>query len=170
MTECGRCFAERRIPRVVGRRNPLEGTNHRQEGFTLIELMVVIVILGLLIGVIGYRMIGRTEEARRSATVLQIKNLINALQLYRLDNGRYPTTDQGLEALVQKPTGGPAPRKWAQGGYLEGGRIPLDPWGNPYVYLSPGGGGREFEIRSLGADGQEGGEGNDADIESWNLQ
>ncbi|MFQ5894272.1 MAG: type II secretion system major pseudopilin GspG [Nitrospinota bacterium] len=139
-------------------------------GFTLIELMVVIIILGLLVAIIGFRMLGRTEEARRTAAILQTRNFISALQLYRLDNGAYPTTEQGLEALVREPTTGPNPRKWAPGGYLEGGRVPPDPWGNPYIYLSPGSDGREYEIKSLGADGQEGGEGNDADIESWNLQ
>lgn len=140
------------------------------EGFTLIELMVVIVILGLLVGVIGFRLLGRTEEARRTATILQIRSLMSALQLYKLDNGVYPTTEQGLEALVRMPTAGSTPRNYPAGGYLEGGRVPLDPWGNPYIYLSPGGANREFEIKSLGADGKEGGEAENADIESWNFR
>ncbi len=140
------------------------------EGFTLIELMVVILILGLLVGIVGFRFLGRAEDARRTAANLQMKTFVSALQLYRLDNGKYPTTDEGLEALVRKPATGPASRNWQQGGYLEGGRVPADPWGNRYVYVSPGRNGRDHEIKSLGADGQEGGEGVNADIEVWNTQ
>ena len=152
------------------RREGLEEKRRRCEGFTLIELMVVIVILGLLIGVIGFRMLGRTEEARRTAAALQIRGFVSALQLYKLDNGVYPGSEQGLQALVQKPSTGRAAAKWVKGGYLEGGRVPTDPWGNPYVYFSPGGGNREYDIKSYGADGQEGGEEENADIESWNLR
>jgi general secretion pathway protein G len=153
------------------RRNDLpEKKKRRCDGFTLIELMVVIVILGLLIGVIGYRLLGRTEEARRTAAALQIRSLTNALQLYKLDSGTYPTTEQGLDALVRQPAAGTAPRNYPKGGYLEGGQVPLDPWGHSYVYLSPAGEGREFEIRSLGADGKEGGEGENTDVTSSNLR
>lgn len=139
------------------------------EGFTLIELMVVIIILGLLVGIVGFKFLGRTEEAKQTAAMLQMKTFVSALQLYRLDNGSYPTTGQGLESLVRKPSSGTPPRKWIAGGYLEGGKIPFDPWGNPYVYTSPGSDGRDVEIKSLGADGREGGEDTNADIESWNL-
>lgn len=140
------------------------------EGFTLIELMVVIVILGLLVGIIGYRILGRTEEAKRTVAALQIRNLVNALQLYKLDNGVYPTTEQGIEALVRRPSAHPVPANYPAGGYLEGGRVPLDPWGRLYAYVSPGPGGLDFVIRSFGADGQEGGEGESADVDSANLR
>ncbi len=165
----GRIF-EMLPARSTGNSEGLKGGTPRKNGFTLIELMVVIVILGFLVGIIGYRMLGRTEEAKKTAAALQIRSFMSALQLYRLDNGSYPTTAQGLEALVTKPTTGNVPRKWPAGGYLEGGRIPFDKWNNPYVYSSPGSGERDFEIKSYGADGQEDGEGVNGDIESWNLQ
>lgn len=142
----------------------------KSNGFTLIELMVVIIVLGLLVGIIGFKFLGRTEEARRTAAALQIRAFVNALQLYKLDNGRYPSTAQGLKALVEKPSSGRIPKKWTKGGYMEGRKIPLDPWGNPYVFVSPGSGGREVEIKSLGADGQEGGEEDNADVESWKFK
>lgn len=145
-------------------------SSRRTEGFTLIELMVVILILGLLVGIVGFNFLGRADDARITAASLQMKTLVSALQLYRLDNGRYPTTEEGLEALVRPPASGSVARNWPQGGYLEGGQVPLDPWGNRYVYVSPGRSGRDIEIKSLGADGQEGGEGVNADIESWNVQ
>src|SRR4030067_2382078 len=104
------------------------------KGFTLIELMVVVLILGILAAVIAPRIIGRTDEARVTEAKVQIKNLETALKLYKLDNGLYPTTEQGLEALVEKPATGVIPRNWRQGGYLEKKRIPADPWGNPYLY------------------------------------
>lgn len=151
-------------------REALIRREHGPEGFTLIELMVVILILGLLVGIVGFRFLGRAEDARITAAKFQMKTFSSALQLYRLDNGRYPTTEQGLEALVRDPGTGPASRNWPKGGYLEGGSVPLDPWGNRYVYLSPGAGGRDYDIKSMGADGQEGGEGVDADIEAWNTK
>jgi len=138
-------------------------------GFTLIELMVVIVILGILAAVIAPRIIGRTDEARVTEAKVQIKNLETALKLYKLDNGLYPATDQGLEALVEKPATGVIPRNWRQGGYLEKKSIPKDPWGNPYLYISPGLGG-DIDIISYGADGVRGGEGINRDLESWNLE
>ncbi len=138
-------------------------------GFTLIELMVVIVILGILAAVIAPRIIGRTDEAKVTEARVQIKNFETALKLYKLDNGRYPTTDQGLEALVSKPTVGVIPRNWRRGGYLENTKIPSDPWGNPYIYASPGLHG-DYDILSLGADGARGGEGFDGDVESWNIK
>lgn len=136
------------------------------KGFTLIELMVVIVILGILAGLIVPRIMGRPEEARRMKARVQIESIETALKLYHLDNGIYPSTEQGLQALVEPPSVGNIPRRWRDGGYLERGRIPKDPWGNDYVYLSPGLHG-DFDLMSFGADGQPGGEGADADIYNW---
>ena len=135
------------------------------KGFTLIELMVVIIILGVLAGLVLPRFMGRTEEAKRTKAKLQIESLESALKLYKLDNGNYPSTEQGLDSLVQKPTSGNIPKNWREGGYLEKGTIPIDPWGRAYVYLSPGIQNKDFDLRSLGADGEEGGEGEDQDIE-----
>jgi general secretion pathway protein G len=135
------------------------------KGFTLIELMVVIAILGILAGLVLPRFMGRTEEAKKTKARIQIENLEGALKLYKLDNGTYPTTEQGLEALVQKPATGVIPKNWREGGYLEKGKVPLDPWGNGYVYLSPGVKNKDFDLKALGADGEEGGEGDNQDIE-----
>ncbi len=137
----------------------------RTRGFTLIELMVVIVILGILAGLVLPRFMGRTEEAKKTKARLQIENLESALKLYKLDNGAYPSTEQGLEALVQKPAAGLVPKNWREGGYLEKSKVPEDPWGRPYVYLSPGVKNKDFDLKSLGADGEDGGEGESADIE-----
>jgi general secretion pathway protein G len=136
-----------------------------RKGFTLLELMVVIIILGVLAGLVLPRFMGRTEEAKRTKARLQIENLEAALKLYKLDIGNYPTTEQGLEALVQKPTTGAIPKNWREGGYLEKGKVPMDPWSRPYAYLSPGVKNKDFDLKSLGADGEEGGEGENADIE-----
>ena len=136
-----------------------------RKGFTLIELMVVIIILGVLAGLVLPRFMGRTEEARRTKAKLQIENLESALKLYKLDNGSYPSTQQGLEALVKIPTVGTIPKTWREGGYLEKPQIPPDPWGRSYVYLSPGMKNKDFDLKSLGADGEEGGEGENADVE-----
>ena len=133
-------------------------------GFTLIEIMVVIVILGLLAALVVPKLIGRTEEAKKTQTRVQIKSLQQALELFKLDNGFYPSTDQGLDALVRMPEGGRIPKNYRKGGYID--RTPKDPWGNPYVYVSPGQRG-DYEISSYGADGVQGGEGEDADINSW---
>ena len=141
-----------------------------EKGFTLIELMVVVIILGILAGLVIPRIVGKPEEARRIKAKIQIQNFEKALRLFYLDNGFYPTTEQGLKALVEKPTTGRIPRQYREGGYLEGRKIPKDPWGNSYVYISPGIHDKDFDIISLGADGEEGGKGNDADIESWNLE
>ncbi len=138
------------------------------KGFTLIELMVVIVILGLLAAIIAPRIMGRTDEARVTEAKVQIKNFETALKLYKLDNGSYPTTEQGLNALVEKPSTGHIPDKWREGGYLEKKSIPKDPWGNPYLYVSPGLNG-EYDILSYGADGTRGGDKINSDIESWNM-
>jgi len=136
----------------------------REAGFTLIEIMVVIVILGLLAALVVPKLVGRTEEAKRTQTRLQIKNLQQALELFKLDNGFYPSIDQGLNALVQVPTAGRVPKNYRKGGYLD--RVPKDPWGNSFIYVSPGQHG-DFDISSYGADGVPGGEGEDVDINSW---
>ncbi|MCP5420617.1 MAG: type II secretion system major pseudopilin GspG [Gammaproteobacteria bacterium] len=135
-------------------------------GFTLIEVMVVVVILGILAAVVVPRIMDRPDEARIVKAKQDIRALKSALDLYKLDNYTYPSTEQGLEALVQKPTILPEPPHWKSGGYLE--NLPKDPWGNPYQYLQPGQQG-PVDIYSLGADGQTGGEGKDADIGTWNL-
>jgi general secretion pathway protein G len=156
-----RCSSTSRCPRVSRAGSPLRV---RGAGFTLIEVMVVVVILSILATLIVPKILGRPEEARRTKAMLDIQAIGSALQMYRLDNSRYPTTDQGLEALVTKPTSDPVPKRWKEGGYLE--QLPVDPWGNPYVYLSPGEYG-DYDIVSYGADGLAGGEGKDRDVSSW---
>ena len=136
----------------------------RQRGFTLVEIMVVVVIIGILGMLVVPKLLGRTGEARVTAAKTDIATLMQALKLYKLDNQRYPTTEQGLTALVQKPTAGPAANGWKEGGYVE--KLPKDPWGNNYQYLQPGLHG-EIDVFSLGADGQPGGAGEDADVGSW---
>jgi general secretion pathway protein G len=133
-------------------------------GFTLIEIMVVVVIMGILAALVVPKLMGRTDDARIIAAKQDISTLMQGLKLYKLDNQRYPTTEQGLQALIAKPTSGPAANGWKTGGYVD--KLPKDPWGNPYQYLSPGVKG-EVDVFSLGADGQPGGNGNDADIGSW---
>ena len=139
------------------------------KGFTLIELMVVIVILGILAGIIAPRMIGRTDEAKQMKAKVQIESLETALKLYKLDNGRYPTTEQGLQALVVLPDSGPSAKRWRKGGYLERGRVPQDPWGNVFIYLSPGVHG-DFDLTTYGADGEPGGDEYDGDINNWEIE
>jgi general secretion pathway protein G len=138
-------------------------------GFTLIELMVVIVILGILAGLIIPRIMGRPDEARQTKARIMIEGIETAMKLYRLDNGFYPTTEQGLRALVEASTIQPLPRNWREGGYLEKGKVPKDPWGNDFVYLCPGTQG-EFDLISYGADGQPGGEGKNKDITNWSSE
>jgi general secretion pathway protein G len=138
-------------------------------GFTFIELMVVMVILGILATLIVPRIMDRPEQARRVQAKVQIESMETALKLYRLDNGYYPTTEQGLQALIEAPTVGQLPRAWREGGYLEKGNVPKDPWGNEYVYLSPGVHG-DYDISSYGSDGEPGGEGKDEDVNSWELE
>lgn len=143
-------------------------SSRRARGFTLIEIMVVIAILGILAALIVPRIVGRTDDARIAAAKTDIATLMQALKLYRLDNARYPSTEQGLRALIEKPTSEPLPPNWKQGGYLERNSVPKDPWGKEYQYLNPGQRG-EIDVFSLGADGAAGGEGNNADIGSWQL-
>lgn len=134
-----------------------------QGGFTLIELMIVVAILGLLAYVLVPRIMERPEEARRIRAQVDIRTIESALKLYKVDNGAYPTTEQGLSALISKPDQDPVPRGWREGGYLEGNAV-KDPWGNPFEYLSPGSDGRDYEIISYGYDGKQGGTGRDADV------
>lgn len=147
-------------------------------GFTFIEIMVVVAILAILAALVVPRIMGRTDDAKRTAAKVQIRNIEGALQLYKLDNGVYPTTEQGLKALVVKPSVGVIPKKWKLGGYLP--KLPEDPWANPYKYVSPSmnpsqsssqtpGLKAEYEITSLGTDGEVGGVGVNADITNWNL-
>ena len=139
------------------------------KGFTLLEIIVVVFILGLLAAIVAPKIIGRTDEARITQAKVQMKSFETALKLFKLDNGFYPSTEQGLDALVEKPTVGEIPQKYREGGYLEQKKIPLDPWGNPYVYISPGIQG-DFDIISYGADRKEGGEDKNADIKNWDMQ
>jgi general secretion pathway protein G len=144
------------------KRNNLAGN----KGFTLIELMVVIVVLGLLAGIIAPRIISHVSDAKIGAAKSNIESLNTALKMYKLDNGSYPTTEQGLNALVVAPA---TAKKWRSGGYLEKKGVPKDPWGNDYVYICPGVHG-DYDIVSYGKDGASGGEGEDADINSWDVQ
>lgn len=142
-------------------------SDHR--GFTLIEIMVVIVILALLAALVGPKIIGRSDDAKLTDAKLQVRNLETALKLYKLDSGVYPTTEQGLQALLEKPTVGQIPKNYRAEGYLESKSLPKDPWGNGFIYLSPGEHG-DYDLCSLGADGVKGGEGKGADICNWNIQ
>jgi general secretion pathway protein G len=137
-----------------------------EKGFTLIEIMVVVMILAILAAIVVPKLMSNPDKARITAAKVQIKQIEEALNLYRLDNGIYPSTEQGLDALVTKPTIGEIPKNYRDGGYLP--KVPKDPWGNGYIYVSPGSHG-DFDLVSRGRDGEQGGEGVDADIESWNL-
>jgi general secretion pathway protein G len=161
-------LASRLMPRACG----------GAAGFTFIEIMVVVAILAILAALVVPRIMGRTDDAKRTAAKVQIRNIEGAVQLYKLDNGVYPSTEQGLKALVEKPSVGVIPKKWKLGGYLP--KLPEDPWANPYKYLSPGQSSAqspgqntsqrgEYDIISLGTDGEVGGEGVNADITNWNL-
>ncbi|MCS6925002.1 MAG: type II secretion system major pseudopilin GspG [Candidatus Binatia bacterium] len=133
-------------------------------GFTLVEIMVVVFILGLLATLVAPKIMGRTDEARRTKAAADLRAIEQALHLYKLDNGTYPTTEQGLQALVTKPESGVIPVRWNPEGYLD--KVPIDPWGHPYLYLSDG---QRYTLKSFGADGEEGGEGKYADLDSRDL-
>ena len=136
-------------------------------GFTLIEIMVVITILAILAALVAPRFVGKTDDARIVAAKVQIKNIEGALAFYKLDNAVYPSTEQGLDALMTQPTIGETPNHWRRGGYLD--KIPMDPWSRPYVYFSPGTH-SDYDLLSYGADGEPGGEEDKGDIESWNIE
>lgn len=157
-------FVEPRFNRPAVSRRPFAATKASlARGFTLIEIMVVVVIIGVLAALIAPGIMGRTDEARQTAAKADINTLMQALKLYRTDNMRYPTSEQGLQALIARPTSEPVPTRWSRP-YVE--KLPNDPWGNPYVYINPGVYG-EVDILSYGADGKAGGEGTNADIGSW---
>ena len=139
----------------------------KANGFTLIEIMVVMVILALLIAAVAPNILGQADKARITIAKQDIRNLANALDMYRLDNHNYPSTEQGLQALIEQPTGFPEPKNWNKGGYVKS--LPKDPWGNDYQYVAPGANG-PFDLYSFGADGKDGGEEDDADIGNWNLE
>lgn len=151
--------------RNISTRRPVSGLI--STGFTLIEVMVVVVVLSILAAIVVPNVMSRPDEARIVKAKQDIRALESALNLYRLDNYVYPSTEQGIDALVAQPTSEPQPRNWKAGGYLD--RLPSDPWGNPYQYLSPGQNG-EFDLYSMGADGQLDGQGVNADISNWNLE
>jgi len=148
----------------------METSRRKNAGFTLIEIMVVVVILGILATFLVPKIINRPDEARITKVKNDIKAIESALKLYKIDNGFYPTTEQGLVALIEKPDMEPIPRNWKKGGYLNSEEAPKDAWGNKYIYRSPGSEGRDYEIISYGADGKEGGDGMNADIKSYELQ
>lgn len=144
---------------IVGR---LRRPRFHERGYTLLEIAVVVFIIGLLVTIVAPRIVGRTDDARRTKAAADLASLAQALNLYRLDNGTYPTTDQGLAALVERPTTAPVPKAWRSEGYVD--RVPTDPWGNPYVYVlaTP----QRYVLKSLGSDGVEGGDGVAGDIDA----
>ena len=140
----------------------------RDQGFTLIEIMSVVIIMALLVGIVGYNVVGQLDNARVNTARAQIDRFKGALEFYRMDNAIYPSSEQGLDALVREPTGSPEPRRYQRGGYLQADNVPVDPWGEPYQYRSPGDNNPDtFDVWSFGADRAPGGEGNDADIGNW---
>jgi len=143
---------------------------HVDKGFTLLEILIVITILGILASLVAVRVMDRPGEARTLAARMDINTLENALKLYKLDNAAYPSTDQGLKALVEKPSVGRIPRNWREGGYLEKGVVPRDPWQSDYYYMSPGAHLEDYDLWTYGADGEEGGEGEDQDVGNWMVE
>ena len=154
----------RPLEQYAVKQHRLSSPGLRQAGFTLIEIMVVVIIIGILAAIVAPNVIGRVDDAQITKAHAEIRNIESALKFYRLDNFQYPTSEQGLEALVTRPND-PNVRNWKPGGYLD--RLPKDPWGNEYQYLNPGNN-AEIDIYSLGRDGRPGGEGLDADIGNWN--
>ena len=142
-----------------------QANRQSERGFTLIEIMIVIVIIGILATLVIPNVMSRPDEARIVSARHDVATLLQALKLYKLDNGRYPTTEQGLNALVSKPAAEPVPRNWKLGGYLD--KLPQDPWGTAYQYSNPGTHNNEIDVYSLGADGKPGGTGNDEEIGNW---
>ncbi len=154
--------------RALPVRRPSAHRVRRRRGFTLIEIMAVVLIIGLLGTIVGTVIFSQIDRARVTTGKAQMKQIEAALDFYRMDNGRYPTTEQGLEALIREPNLDPQPRSWRPEGYLQGGRVPVDPWGNEYQYQSPGArNARSYDLWSYGADGTQGGEDEDADIGNW---
>jgi general secretion pathway protein G len=153
--------------RLRGCGGDLEVKNRKQRGFTLLEILIVITILGIIASLVAVKIMDRPGEARTLKTELDIQTLENALKLFKLDNAFYPSTDQGLRALVEEPSVGREPQNWREGGYLEKGAVPKDPWGNEYIYMSPGIHNKDFDLWSYGADGEEGGEGENRDVTNW---
>ncbi|MGO1691600.1 MAG: type II secretion system major pseudopilin GspG [Marinobacter sp.] len=141
-------------------------TLQASRGFTLIEIMVVMVILGLLVAIVAPNIMGRSDQAKVTVAETQLTNISKALDIYRLDNSHYPSTQQGLDALKSKPTGNPEPKNWSPDGYMK--NIPQDPWNNDFQYVSPGTEGA-YDLYSYGSDGQEGGDGDAADISLWTI-
>ena len=146
-----------------------EDERERRSGFTLMELLIVVLIITILGGVVGVQLAGRPHEARMAAARAQLEQFRMSLQLYKMDNDRYPTQRQGLQALVAPSPIEPHPRRFPEGGYLDRPEVPLDPWGNPYVYLIPGTRGEPFEVLTYGRDGEPGGTGDDADLSTSSL-
>ncbi len=144
--------------------------SNRRQGFTLLEIMIVVAIIGIIAAALAVKIMGKPGEAKTLQAKLHIETLEGALKLFKLDNGFYPTTDQGLRALVENPTTGRTAKKWREGGYLEKGVVPKDPWDSDYIYMSPGSHNRNFDLWSYGADGEEGGEDEDADITNWAVE
>lgn len=155
------------VPHISRKATGCFPAKNSARGFTLIEVLVVVVIMGLLIGLIGPNVLGQVDKAKVTTARADMSTLSSALDMYKLDNNRYPTTDQGLEALVSKPSSSPVPNNWNSQGYLKGSEIPRDPWDGEYLYFSPGDDGRPYEIISLGADNNEGGSDYDADLSNW---
>jgi len=142
---------------------------HNEKGFSFIELMVVVIILGILAGMIVPRYMGRTDEAKTIKAKIDIVAIETSLKMYKLDNGTYPSTEQGLAALIEKPSTEPMATNWSENGYLDKKKIPKDPWGREYLYLCPGVNG-DYDILSYGADGAPGGDGKNQDIKSWEIE
>jgi len=155
---------------VEGKKYMVRRIKNDNRGFTLIELMVVVIILGILALYITPKIMGEPEKAKRVKARMDITTLETALKMYKLDNGMYPSTEQGLRALIETPETGDIPKKWREGGYLEKRKVPKDPWGNEYVYISPGVNG-DFDLSSYGKDGAPGGESeDDKDINNWEIE